>query len=298
MRSYYSHGEAVALLPMISPAGADDADEGQADPGAQADAGQRRLAHVSGRHHDRRWGMPVSYRLSLRVQQAYEEIVDIRARDGAGRPQVIHVFDGEIEQMRGITPLAPALKIAPQYDQLSDATLTASLIQRSSPRRSKATRRPTRLAGVAGRRRTGRRRRQHEGLLDAKAGWYQNTKIDLGRAGKIAHLFPGEKLTFNGAKTPNATYEAFAKFLLREIARCLGMTFETLTGDYTAATYSSVRMSTSELWPLTFRAATKSRAASISKSSKLGWKNRSKPGKSPSRRLLWLSCQPAGRVAR
>ena len=28
------------------------------------------------------------------------------------------------------------------------------------------------------------------------------------------------------------------------------MTFETLTGDYTAATYSSVRMATSELWPM------------------------------------------------
>jgi lambda family phage portal protein len=189
--------------------------------------------------------------MMLRVQQAYEEIVDIRARDSAGRPQVIHVYDGDAEQVRGITPLAPALKIVRQFDQLADATLTAALIQAifAATIESDA---PTDTIlqalqdddeqGVGG--------GSMDGLLSAKAGWYDSTKIDLGRAGKIAHLFPGEKLTFNGSKTPNDTYEAFAKFLLREIARCLGMTFETLSGDYTAATYSSVRMSTSELWPL------------------------------------------------
>jgi lambda family phage portal protein len=89
-----------------------------------------------------------------------------------------------------------------------------------------------------------------ESALAAKGSWYKSTKIDLGRSGRIAHLFPGEKLEFHGSQTPNATYEAFAKFLLREIARCLGMTFETLTGDYSGATYSSVRMATSEIWPI------------------------------------------------
>lgn len=250
MKSYYSHGEAVALLPHVSrPYSAtktkvklipahkllQDSDHWRMFQGVTMDA----------------WGLPVSYKLSLRVQQAYEEIVDVRARDSASRPQVVHVFDGDIEQIRGITPLAPALKIARQYDQLSDATLTASLIQAifAATIESDA---PTQdiLQALQDDDEQGVGGGNLDGLLDAKAGWYQSTKIDLGRAGKIAHLFPGEKLMFNGAKTPNATYEAFAKFLLREIARCLGMTFETLSGDYTAATYSSVRMSTSELWPL------------------------------------------------
>jgi len=31
------------------------------------------------------WSLPVSYRLMLRIQQAYEEIVEVRARDSAGR---------------------------------------------------------------------------------------------------------------------------------------------------------------------------------------------------------------------
>jgi capsid protein len=54
----------------------------------------------------------------------------------------------------------------------------------------------------------------------------------------------------NRSEHPNDTYEAFSKFLLREIATCLSMTVETLTGDYTGATYSSVRMATAEKWPL------------------------------------------------
>ena len=70
------------------------------------------------------------------------------------------------------------------------------------------------------------------------------------RGGKIAHLFPGEELEFNASKTPNENYEAFARMLLREIAAGLGMTYEDVTGDFSGATYSSVRMSTSTNWPI------------------------------------------------
>jgi len=253
LRSYFSHGEVVGLLPMVGRPFAKTRTKVKLLPAHKLMQDSNGFRQYQGITTDA-WGMPISYRFTLRVRELYEEIVDIPARDGAGRPQVLHVFDGEIEQMRGITPLAPALKIARQYDQLSDATLTAALIQAifAATIESDA---PTDTIlqalqdddeqGVGG--------GNMDALLGAKAGWYDATKIDLGRAGKIAHLFPGEKLIFNGSKTPNSTYEAFAKFLMREIARCLGLSFETLTGDYSAATYSSVRMSTSELWPLTVR---------------------------------------------
>lgn len=257
LKSYFSHGETVGLLPMISRPGATTRTKVKLIPAhklAQDSDGFRMYQGIT----TDGWGMPISYRLMLRVAEKFEQIVDVRARDSAGRPQVIHVFDGEIEQMRGLTPLAPALKIAKQYDQLSDATLTGALIQAifAATVESEA---PTDaiLQALQDDDEQGVGSGNMDSLLDAKAGWYQNTKIDLGRAGKIAHLFPGEKLTFNGSKTPNSTYEAFAKFLMREIARCLGLSFETLTGDYSAATYSSVRMSTSELWPLTVRRRSK-----------------------------------------
>lgn len=250
LMNHFSHGEALALLPMVSRPWSlsrtkvkllqphklvQDSDGENMFQGVRMDA----------------WGLPVSYRVMMRVRQTYEEAVDIPARDGAGRPQVLHIFEGAAEQIRGITPLAPALRTVRQYDQLSDATLTASLLQAifAATIQSDAPTSDVLNAlqdddeqGVGG--------GSIEALIGAKTEWYQSTKIDLGRAGKIAHLFPGEKLEFHGSETPNATYEAFAKFLLREIARCLGMTFETLTGDYSGATYSSVRMATSELWPL------------------------------------------------
>jgi capsid protein len=52
----------------------------------------------------------------------------------------------------------------------------------------------------------------------------------------------------NRSEHPNSTYEAFMKTLLREIARCLGITYEQLTGDYVGATYSSTRMATADMW--------------------------------------------------
>ena len=64
-----------------------------------------------------------------------------------------------------------------------------------------------------------------------RAGWYDNTKIDLGRHGKIAHLAPGDELKFNATEHPSDTYADFAKFLLREVARCLGLTYEEFTDE-------------------------------------------------------------------
>lgn len=196
-------------------------------------------------------GFPIAYRFRLPGQHGFEQDMEIRARDGVGRPQVVHVFDGGPGQVRGITPLAPALLVVRQFDQLANATLSAALIQAifaatvesgaPTPEVLNALRDDSEQ-GVGG--------GSIDGLLGAKAEWYDNTKIDLGNAGKVAHLFPGEKLNLLRSEHPNSTYEPFARFLLREIARCIGVTFEQLTGDYTGATYSSVRMATSEVWQI------------------------------------------------
>lgn len=250
VNSYYTHGEVLALLPMVKRSISvtrtkvkllpphklvQDSDGDRLFQGVQMDA----------------WGLPVSYRLRLRLNDAMEETVSVAARDGAGRPQVVHIFDGGADQVRGITPLAPALRIVRQYDQLSDAKLQHELIRAifAATVHSDA---PTDqiLNALRDDSEQGIGSGSMDEYLGAKADWYQSTKIDLGRAGRIAHLFPGEKLEFHSSSSNADDYEAFAKFLLREIARCLGMTFETLTGDYSGATYSSVRMATSEIWPL------------------------------------------------
>lgn len=199
-------------------------------------------------------GFPTGYHFQMDDPFLGRREVVVAARDGIGRPQVAHVFDGMAGQIRGITPLAPALQVVRQFDQLANATLSAAMVQAifaatlesASPTESV-------LQGMQG---------AGEGLpsfdatpsiddmIGQKAAWYDNTKISLGSHGKVVHLFPGDSLKFNRSEHPNATYEAFAKFLLREIARCIGVTFETMTGDYTGATYASLNIGTAVVWEI------------------------------------------------
>lgn len=252
LNTFFSHGEVLGLLPSVRRRVSKTRTKVKLLPPHKLMQDSDNIRMFQGVLMDD-WGLPMGYRLRLRVGGAFEETIDVPARDGYNRPQVFHIFDGGPDQVRGITPLAPALRVVRQFDQLSDATLTASLIQAifaATVESDAPTEEILKALQDEDEQKQGVGAPNMDGYLDAKAGWYKGTKIDLGRSGKIAHLFPGEKLKFNGSETPNATYEAFAKFLLREIARCLGMTFETLTGDYSGATYSSVRMGTSETWPI------------------------------------------------
>lgn len=252
LRAFYSHGEALALMPFVQRSVSITGTKVQLLP-------PHRLvqdSNIAGRMFQGvtvdGYGLPLSYR--MRVAADGFTTTDVRARDGAGRPQVVHVFEGREGQMRGITPLVPALRVVKQFDQLSDATLQVALLQTilGATIQSDA---PTEdiLRALQSEEEQQDADVKFGDLTGAQAAWYQNAKIDLGGPGRITHLFPGDKLDFKRSEHPNSTYEAFAKFLLREVARCLGMTFETLTGDYSGATYSSVRMATSEMWQITLR---------------------------------------------
>ena len=82
-------------------------------------------------------------------------------------------------------------------------------------------------------------------------GFYDGSTINVGINGRLAHLFPGQELKLHTADAPGSEYEAFAQHLLREMARCCGLTFESATGDYRGATYSSVCMATGEIFAVT-----------------------------------------------
>lgn len=201
-------------------------------------------------------GMPIAYRVCRKDPLMGEREYDIAARDGQGRVLTMHVFDGMAGQVRGITPMVPALKVARRFDQLSDATLTAAVIQSlfaatisgDAPTEEilKGLTTPQEQAKAMGGGLS-----QFDAWFDAQQGWYDETKIDLGLPGRIAHLFPGQEMKFLSSASPNATYKDFAYHLLRELARCAGVTFEDATGDYTGATYSSVRMATSSIFAIT-----------------------------------------------
>ena len=208
---------------------------------------------VQGVRMDADWA-PQSY-IFWRKQGFSEQEIEIAARDAAGRQRISHVYDGVPGQYRGISPLTPVLSVARRFDQLSDATLTASLIRAVFAATIKSDE-PTEevIKGLLTPQEQARM--QSEGLSafdcwqSMNEGWYRNSTIDLGQNGRFAHLFPGQELEFHHADSAS-DYKDQALFLLRELLRCLGLTYESGTGDYTNATYSSVRMATGEIFLVT-----------------------------------------------
>ncbi len=193
------------------------------------------------------YGYPKSYLFRTAAQNmGLPQEIEIATRDSEGRSQVIHAFDGMAGQLRGITVLAPVILVARQYGQLGDGTLSASLLQSvfAAVMESEA---PT-IDTLRALQTPGEQSQVTplEAWMEATGGWQKNVNIDLNMPGRIAHLFPGQKLTFLENKHPNSQFVDYAEFLLREIARCCGLTYESATGDYSGATYSSVRMATTE----------------------------------------------------
>lgn len=251
IRHHYAFGEAVALLPRIArPVSTSAVKVMMLSPHRLKQDTDERLNMVNGVRMDGN-GMPVAYRFSRRLN-GLEQDVEFSARSKDGRPQVIHVFDGSPDQVRGITPLAPVLKVLRQYDQLADATLTTALIQTIIA----ATIKSPAFDGAAFEGFTSDDEDlpdQVAGTLKARAEWWNGRNLDLGQHGKIAHLFNGEEFALHSAKTPGDHYLPFSKNLLREVARCAGTTYEAMTGDYEGATYSSVRMGNSSIFFVTMR---------------------------------------------
>jgi lambda family phage portal protein len=264
LRQYFATGEIICLLPYLKRYNSPSGTKFQLMPSNRLDImSYTAWGVVQGVQMDE-FGFPIGYRFRIVYPDngyGVEQFVTIPARDDFGRPHVIHVFDVQAGAIRGISPLTPVLKVVRQFDQLADATLTATLLQTifAATLESQA---PTEQMldalnqsseiGAA----QGMPIQGMDTWFAARAGWYDGTTVDLGNHGKIAHLFPGENLKFNKVENPTDVYEPFAKFLLREAARCLGLTFEQMTGDYSGATYSSVRMASADFWNLTINRRT------------------------------------------
>ena len=201
-------------------------------------------------------GMAIGYLASRKDPILGTAEYEVSARDRLGRTRVVHVYDGMPGQVRGISPLTPALQVARQFDQLSDATLTAAILQTVFAA-SITSDEPTEevLAGLLTPQEQARLAASGtsawDAYIEAQSGWYDDATINLGINGRIAHLFPGQKLELHQAQHPHSDYRDFASHLLRELARCMGLTYESATADYTNATYSSVRMATGEIFQIT-----------------------------------------------
>lgn len=201
-------------------------------------------------------GMPIGYRAIRKDLFKYDVEYDVRARDSAGRPRVIHVFDGLPGTHRGISPMAPALQVARQFDQLADATLMAAIVQTLFAVTITSDE-PTEqvLGGLLTPQEQAQMMAQGvtpmEAYMEMVAGYYEGTSLNVGINGRLAHLFPGQELKFHTSNHPSSDYKDFSMHLLRELARCLGLTYESATGDSVGATYSSLQAATTEIFAIT-----------------------------------------------
>jgi len=191
-------------------------------------------------------GAPVAYVFKRQVPYGGVDEVELQATDQAGRPLVVHIFDGEPDQTRGISPFASVLKVCRQFDQLADATLTAATVQALFAAMFKSPG-PSDEA-LAAMQESGENKSMTS-LLGEKSEWYKRTDLNLGIHGKILHGFPGDELQFFRSEHPNSTYEPFSKFLLREICGAAAITYEEFTNDWAGATFSSSKMGTATNWP-------------------------------------------------
>lgn len=197
-------------------------------------------------------GMPIGYRMQLPTPLLETGmIIESRARDRNNRPVVVHVFDGEIGQMRGISPFAPVLGRLREFDHLTGATLGAELTraliaatitsEKFTPEVMQMFDGPEEQ-GIGG---------SVDGFMEARSEYYDATSFDLGGDVKIVHLFPGEKLDLKTGAETSSVYDDLSQMLLREVAICSGHTVEEMTGDYSGSSYSSIRIATTTRWPIT-----------------------------------------------
>lgn len=245
--SYMCYGEVLAMLPMVRRTGSTTLTKvAMLPPSRLTDYSDEFQGWVQGVKVDG-WGFPVSYRIREKDRTVGWRDRDIPARDRDGRPNLLLLKDPAVGVTRGISPLAPVLKVTRQVDQYADATLTAAMIQTIFAATIKSN-----ISGLAAF--DGLMTNGDTGSLDvgafaqAKGQWYDGAKIDLSQHGRIAQLFPNDELEFTEAKAPGQQYDHFMGWLLREITRGAGVTYESGTGDYRGATYSSVRMAGAVEW--------------------------------------------------
>lgn len=201
-------------------------------------------------------GMPIGYRARRKDPLWGWTEYDVAARDRRGRRRVIHVFSGEAETYRGIGPLTPVLMVARQFDQLSDATLSQAILQTLFAATVTGDA-PTEevMEGLMTSEELARSRvagfSPFEAYMDMLGGFYEAGVFDTSINGRVAHMFPGQTLDFHSAQTPGIDYKEFTKRLLMEISRCLGMTYQSATGDYEGSSYATLNNATAEVYGVT-----------------------------------------------
>ena len=276
IRWYLIYGEFFSLMPYMNPAvrqrrGAQTGLKVCAVNPLRVPRVTREMEGLyEGIWHDAE-GMPTH----LRVREYRDGIWqqdDHRMRDNTGLSLAHHGMMGESGDVRGITPMAPAIKDWLTYDQATDSTNALLLIQSlfAATLKSGALDRDA-LEGILTfadelGQKDGYASEDGNLPLDYLLNRYESAAekgIHVGEHGRINVLAPGDEFQFHTPGGSAQSYMPLATNMMRSVARCLGITFSSFAMDHNGATYTSVRMETSTIWPVAVRR--KSRLAAPAK---------------------------------
>ena len=199
-------------------------------------------------------GRPFAYR----IQEKDSGLIvkrDHRAFDGAGRQMVSHIFDPvDASDVRGISRLAAAFREHIQKEIFVDTTIQTAILQTyfaaALTSQSPSAEAFEAIEALGGETDLKNEFRDYfmAALDRAGAG-----EISIGSAPRVSHLAPGEKLELLTTETPGPAFLPVSQELDRGMARAIGISSGGLTMNYEGATYSSVRMETSSIWPVVMR---------------------------------------------
>ena len=165
-----------------------------------------------------------------------------------GRPIVTHAYEHDrAQQHHGavgvLTPILQRLKMLVKYDSTE---LDAAIVNAIFAAYVKSPQDPQMIeeALAAG-----------DNKDATSLGMYQDMRNDHWRDGnrqllsdvQMTHLFPGEEIGTVAASRPSANFAPFETAILRHIASGMGITYEQLTGDFSATNFSSFRGATNEV---------------------------------------------------
>lgn len=203
-------------------------------------------------------GRPVAYRF-LERETGLLRKKDWRAHDADGRPVVIHLFDAmDTADVRGISRLASAFRKYLQQEIAEDATLQTLVLQSifaatitSDLPSAEAFEAIEAIRDADG---TATVYNDFMGMINAQLETARESQFRMGGdSPQINHLAPGEKFQMHTAQTPGNQFLPYNASLNRDMARAIGVTYGGFTMDHSDATYASVRMEGSSIWPVVMR---------------------------------------------
>jgi lambda family phage portal protein len=160
-----------------------------------------------------------------------------------GRPIMLHDYEHDrAAQHRGgagiLTPILQRLKMLVKYD---GAELDAAIINAIFGAYVTSPFDPALMESALG---SGQDLNFYQ---DARAEFHNRRDISLGGA-RIPTLFPGEAITPITATRPNQAFTEFEGTMLRNVAACLGISYEQISQDWSKTNYSSARAAILEAW--------------------------------------------------